>query len=44
MAWKIFDCAAATPNCTEQNQTVDADPDVAGIGVGKVGWIDTAVR
>ncbi|KAF2846863.1 hypothetical protein T440DRAFT_431995 [Plenodomus tracheiphilus IPT5] len=33
MAWKILDCAKSTPNCTARNQPVDANPDIAGIGV-----------
>lgn len=32
MAWKILDCAEAT--CVKNNETVQADPDIAGIGVG----------
>jgi hypothetical protein len=34
MTWKVFDCAEHNPNCIARNQTIDANPDIAGIGVG----------
>jgi hypothetical protein len=33
MGWKVFDCAEVNPNCAARNQTIDANPDIAGIGV-----------
>jgi hypothetical protein len=33
MTWKVFDCAEHHPNCTARNQTIPANPDIAGIGV-----------
>jgi hypothetical protein len=39
MTWKVFDCAEHNPNCAARNQTIDANPDIAGIGVR---WIDAA--
>ncbi|KNG46597.1 hypothetical protein DDE82_001311 [Stemphylium lycopersici] len=40
MTWKLLDCANANPNCRAHNQTVDANPDIAGIGV-IVGFLST---
>lgn len=31
MSWKILDCVDA--KCVKNNATVQADPDIAGIGV-----------
>lgn len=33
MGWKVFDCAESHPNCAARNQDVEANPDIAGIGV-----------
>ncbi|KAF1912595.1 hypothetical protein BDU57DRAFT_505455 [Ampelomyces quisqualis] len=33
MTWKVFDCAESTPNCGLRNQTIEANPDIAGVGV-----------
>jgi hypothetical protein len=33
MTWKVFDCAEHNPDCSARNQTVPANPDIAGIGV-----------
>ncbi|KAH8725294.1 hypothetical protein GQ44DRAFT_226332 [Phaeosphaeriaceae sp. PMI808] len=33
MAWKVFDCAESNPNCAARNQTIEANPDIAGVGV-----------
>jgi hypothetical protein len=35
MTWKLFDCAGHNNiSCAARNQTIDANPDIAGIGVG----------
>ncbi|KAH7399555.1 hypothetical protein BKA66DRAFT_437098 [Pyrenochaeta sp. MPI-SDFR-AT-0127] len=33
MGWKVFDCAESHPNCAARNQIVEANPDIAGVGV-----------
>ncbi|KAH3989722.1 hypothetical protein HBI56_126350 [Parastagonospora nodorum] len=33
MTWKVFDCANSHPTCDAHNQTIDANPDIAGVGV-----------
>ncbi|CBX95309.1 predicted protein [Plenodomus lingam JN3] len=33
MGWKILDCAESTPDCAARNQAVEANLDIAGIGV-----------
>lgn len=36
MTWKVFDCANSTPDCNAHNQTIDANPDIAGVGVSEI--------
>ncbi|KAH7076609.1 hypothetical protein BKA63DRAFT_564993 [Paraphoma chrysanthemicola] len=33
MGWKVFDCAEVNPNCALRNQVIQANPDIAGVGV-----------
>ncbi|KAF2831251.1 hypothetical protein CC86DRAFT_136900 [Ophiobolus disseminans] len=33
MSWKVFDCDKVNPNCQLRNQTIDANPDIAGVGI-----------
>ena len=33
MGWKLLDCGDFNPDCKTRNQIVQADPDIAGVGV-----------
>src|SRR5687768_10342150 len=39
MAWKVFDCSEYNPNCAARDQTIEANPDIAGIGVRSLFWL-----